>query len=190
MMELPTLPIRMTSTCPTVPSCLLTSRRSAGSTGSASRPSGSASGGNGRCWSAASSSPTNGAAPAVRRASRDAPPRAGWPTSRSAGVRRRCWCGCADTGAPGAATGHCQGRRGAGRRSPRAGLRWALEGIVCQHRTVGRVAAETGRVLAHREHRGPGRWSPVLISDPSRFEGVKVIGVDEHAWRRTRRGDK
>jgi transposase len=30
----------------------------------------------------------------------------------------------------------------------------------------------------------------VLIEDPSRFDGVKVIGVDEHVWRHTRRGDK
>ncbi len=30
----------------------------------------------------------------------------------------------------------------------------------------------------------------VLIEDPDRFEGVKVIGVDEHVWRHTRRGDK
>ncbi len=30
----------------------------------------------------------------------------------------------------------------------------------------------------------------VLISDPARFDGVRVIGVDEHVWRHTRRGDK
>ncbi|MFC5268958.1 ISL3 family transposase, partial [Kribbella qitaiheensis] len=30
----------------------------------------------------------------------------------------------------------------------------------------------------------------VLIDDPHRFDGVKVIGVDEHVWRHTRRGDK
>ena len=30
----------------------------------------------------------------------------------------------------------------------------------------------------------------VLIEDPHRFGGVKVIGVDEHVWRHTRRGDK
>jgi hypothetical protein len=29
-----------------------------------------------------------------------------------------------------------------------------------------------------------------LISDPHRLDGVRVIGVDEHAWRHTRRGDK
>jgi Tol biopolymer transport system component len=30
----------------------------------------------------------------------------------------------------------------------------------------------------------------VLIQDPHRFDGVRVIGVDEHCWRHTRRGDK
>jgi transposase len=29
-----------------------------------------------------------------------------------------------------------------------------------------------------------------LINDPHRLDGVKVLGVDEHAWRHTRRGDK
>ena len=30
----------------------------------------------------------------------------------------------------------------------------------------------------------------VPINDPGRFDGVAVIGVDEHVWRHTRRGDK
>jgi hypothetical protein len=30
----------------------------------------------------------------------------------------------------------------------------------------------------------------VLIDDPTRFDGVAVIGVDEHVWRHTRRGGK
>jgi hypothetical protein len=30
----------------------------------------------------------------------------------------------------------------------------------------------------------------VLIEDPGRFDGVQVIGVDEYAWRHTRRGDE
>jgi len=29
----------------------------------------------------------------------------------------------------------------------------------------------------------------VLVNDPGRFDGVTVIGVDEHGWRHTRRGD-
>lgn len=30
----------------------------------------------------------------------------------------------------------------------------------------------------------------VLIDDATRFDGVAVIGVDEHVWRHTRRGDR
>jgi transposase len=30
----------------------------------------------------------------------------------------------------------------------------------------------------------------VLIDDPARFDGVQVLGVDEHVWRHTRKGDK
>ena len=30
----------------------------------------------------------------------------------------------------------------------------------------------------------------VLINDPTRFDGVSVVGVDEHVWRHTRKGDK
>lgn len=30
----------------------------------------------------------------------------------------------------------------------------------------------------------------MLIADPTRFYGVQVLGVDEHVWRHTRRGDK
>lgn len=29
-----------------------------------------------------------------------------------------------------------------------------------------------------------------LINDPTRFDGVRVLGVDEHVWRHTRFGDK
>jgi hypothetical protein len=29
-----------------------------------------------------------------------------------------------------------------------------------------------------------------LINDPARFDGVAVLGVDEHVWRHTRFGDK
>jgi transposase len=65
-----------------------------------------------------------------------------------------------------------------------------LEGIVCQHLTVARVAdglavswnTANSAVLAEG-HR-------VLISDEHRFDGVKAIGVDEHVWRHTRLGDK
>ena len=65
----------------------------------------------------------------------------------------------------------------------RGGLGWALEGIVVDHLTVSRVAAGLGvswhtansAVLAEGRRR--------LIDDPHRFDGVRVIGVDEHVVR-------
>ena len=35
-----------------------------------------------------------------------------------------------------------------------------------------------------------GEGQRLLINDPARFEGVRVIGVDEHVWRHTPYGDK
>lgn len=72
----------------------------------------------------------------------------------------------------------------------RRGLRWALEGIVLQHLTVARVAegldvswhTANDAVLAEGQR--------VLIDDPGRFDGVAVLGVDEHVWRHTRWGEK
>ena len=72
----------------------------------------------------------------------------------------------------------------------RAGLRWALEGIVCQHLTVARVAEGLGVAWNTTNDAVLAEGQRVLINDPGRFHGVKVIGVDEHVWRHTRRGDK
>jgi transposase len=72
----------------------------------------------------------------------------------------------------------------------RAALRWALEGIVCQHLTVARVAEALGVSWNTANDAVLDEGRRVLIDDPHRFEGVRVIGVDEHAWRHTRGGDK
>ncbi len=72
----------------------------------------------------------------------------------------------------------------------RAGLRWALEGIVCQHLSVARVAEGLGVAWNTANGAVLAEGKRVLIADPTRFEGVAVIGVDEHVWRHTRRGDK
>jgi Transposase len=59
-----------------------------------------------------------------------------------------------------------------------------------QHLTVARVADGLGVAwdTANDAVLAEGRW--VLIEDPARFDGVRVLGVDEHVWRHTRRGDK
>jgi transposase len=72
----------------------------------------------------------------------------------------------------------------------RRGLRWALEGIVCQHLTVARVAEGLGVSWNTANDAVLAEGKRVLIDDPGRFDGVTVIGVDEHVWRHTRRGDK
>ena len=72
----------------------------------------------------------------------------------------------------------------------RRGLRWALEGIVCQHLTVARVAEGLGVAWNTANDAVLAEGKRVLVDDPDRFEGVHVIGVDEHVWRHTRRGDK
>jgi transposase len=72
----------------------------------------------------------------------------------------------------------------------RRGLRWALEGIVCAHLTVARVAEGLGIAWNTANDAVLAESRRVLISDPHRFDGVAVIGVDEHVWRHTRRGDK
>ncbi|MBN9176439.1 MAG: ISL3 family transposase [Microbacterium sp.] len=72
----------------------------------------------------------------------------------------------------------------------RGGIGWALTAIVVDHLTVTRAAAGLGvswhtantAILAEGKRR--------LIDDPTRFDGVTTIGVDEHVWRHTRLGDK
>ena len=72
----------------------------------------------------------------------------------------------------------------------RVGMEWALAAIVVDHLTVARAAAGLGvswhtannAILAEGRRR--------LIDEPGRFDGVRVLGVDEHVWRHTQLGDK
>ncbi len=75
-------------------------------------------------------------------------------------------------------------------RLSRGGLRWALEALVCQHLTVARIAEGLGVSWNTANAAVLAEGKRVLIGDPARFDGVKAIGVDEHVWRHTRRGDK
>jgi len=72
----------------------------------------------------------------------------------------------------------------------RRGLRWALEGIVVQHLTVARIAEGLAVSWNTANDAVLAEGRRVLIDDPQRFDGVKAIGVDEHCWRHTRKGDK
>ncbi len=60
----------------------------------------------------------------------------------------------------------------------RSGLRWALEGIVCQHLTVARIAEGLGVAWNTANDAVLAEGKRVLINDPARFEGVTTIGVD------------
>ena len=110
----------------------------------------------------------------------------GWrPTTLLVTVRRYRCTGC----------GHVWRQDTSRAAEPRAklsrrGLRWALEGIVVQHLTVARVAEGLGVSWNTANDAVLAEGKRVLIDDPGRFDGVAVLGVDEHVWRHTRRGDK
>ncbi|MBM9461803.1 ISL3 family transposase [Nocardioides sp. zg-536] len=72
----------------------------------------------------------------------------------------------------------------------RRGLRWALEGVVVAHLTVARVAEALGVAWGTANDAVLAEGKRALIDDPARFNGVKVVGVDEHVWRHTKKGDK
>jgi transposase len=62
-------------------------------------------------------------------------------------------------------------------------------GATCQHLTVARVAEGLGVSWNTANDAVLAEGRRVLIEDPHRFDGVRVIGVDEHCWRHTHRGD-
>jgi len=72
----------------------------------------------------------------------------------------------------------------------RRGLRWALEGLVVGHLTVARIAEGLAVSWNTANSAVLAEGKRVLIDDPHRFDGVQVVGIDEHVWRHTRRGDK
>ena len=72
----------------------------------------------------------------------------------------------------------------------RRALRWALEGLVVAHLTVARVAEGLAVSWNTANSAVLAEGRRVLIDDPTRFDGVQVVGVDEHVWRHTRKGDK
>ena len=69
-------------------------------------------------------------------------------------------------------------------------IRWALAAIVIDHLSVSRVAAHLGVAWHTANNAIIQEGQRLLFNDPSRFDGVAVLGVDEHVWRHTRYGDK
>lgn len=58
------------------------------------------------------------------------------------------------------------------------------------HLTVSRVAAGLGVSWHTANNAVLEEGHRPLISDPTGVDAVQVIGVDEHAWRHTRLGDR
>jgi transposase len=72
----------------------------------------------------------------------------------------------------------------------RTALRWALVGLVRQHLSVARLAEALAVSWTTANSAVLAEGRRVLLDDPARFDNVQVIGVDEHVWRHTRRGDR
>ena len=72
----------------------------------------------------------------------------------------------------------------------RAAVRWALTGLVVHHLTVARIAQALGVSWNTANTAVLTEGQRLLINDSDRFDGVRVIGVDEHVWRHTPYGDK
>ena len=72
----------------------------------------------------------------------------------------------------------------------RAAARWALVGLVVHHLTVARISQALGVSWNTANTAVLTEGQRALINDPTRFDGVRVIGVDEHVWRHTPYGDK
>jgi transposase len=110
----------------------------------------------------------------------------GWrPTTLQVAVRRYRCTGC----------GHVWRQDTSPAAEPRAklsrrALRWALEALVVQHLTVARIAEALAVSWNTANDAVLAEGQRVLIADPRRFDGVQVVGVDEHVWRHTRRGDR
>ena len=72
----------------------------------------------------------------------------------------------------------------------RAAVCWALTGVVVHRVTVARIAHALNVSWNTANTAVLAEGARLLINDPARFEGVRVIGVDEHVWRYTQYGDK
>jgi len=112
--------------------------------------------------------------------------RLGWrPTILHVRVRRYRCTGC----------GHVWRQDTTAAAAPRAKLSrhavlWALKSVVIDRLSIARVAAGLGASWHTVNDAVLAAGRRLLIDDPARLNGVRVIGVDEHCWPHTRRGDK
>lgn len=64
----------------------------------------------------------------------------------------------------------------------RRSLRWALEALVIGHLTIARVAEALAVSWNPANSAVLAEGRRLLIDDPARFAGVRVIGVHEFSW--------
>ena len=67
---------------------------------------------------------------------------------------------------------------------------WALKGVVIDRLSVARIAAGLAVAWNTANDAILATGQQLLINDPTRLDGVRVVGVDEHVWSHTRRGSK
>jgi len=67
---------------------------------------------------------------------------------------------------------------------------WALKSVVIDRLSIARVAANLGVSWHTANDAVLDTGRRLLIDDPNRLTGVRVLGVDEHVWRHTRWGNR
>jgi len=72
----------------------------------------------------------------------------------------------------------------------RAAARWALQAVAIDNMAVSRVAAHLGVSWDAADDAVLKEGKEALGPLKDRLKGARVIGIDEHVWRHTRRGDK
>ena len=75
-------------------------------------------------------------------------------------------------------------------RLTRSAVEWGLRALALEAMSVSRVAAALGISWHTANNAILTSAQATLLDDPYRFDGVEVLGVDEHVWRHTRRGDR
>jgi len=72
----------------------------------------------------------------------------------------------------------------------RAAVLWALKSVVVDRLSISRVAEGLGASWHTVNDAVLDAGRALLIDDPTRLEGVRALGVDEHCWRHTRHGGR
>ena len=75
-------------------------------------------------------------------------------------------------------------------RLTRSAVEWGLRALALECMSVSRVAAALGISWHTANNAILTRAEQILNEAPDRFKGVEALGVDEHVWRHTRRGDR